>query len=135
MTRHSLHDGAKTILITGHSRGAAIANLIGANYEKKANTTTYTYTFATPNNTAASNVRDYKTIFNIVNADDMIPFMPLSQWGFDKYGVVKSVSVAKRYESNPLSVKEGTWEWFVGRDYNNDSGTQRTLTAFSKPRR
>lgn len=132
LSRYSLNNSPKTILLTGHSRGAAIANLIGANYEVKPDTTTYTYAFATPNNTTAGNVRDYKTIFNIINTDDMIPFMPVSPWGFDKYGVIKEISVEKHYENSLGGAEEGTWEWFVGRDYNNDSGTQRTLNAFAK---
>jgi hypothetical protein len=133
LARHSLAGGgSKAILITGHSRGAAIANLLGAHYENASNYVSYTYTFAAPNPTTSSDAGSYKTIFNIVNKDDIIPYLPLSNWGFKKYGVVKEISVQAHYENHWGGAQKGTWEWLTGRDYNNDGGTQRTLDAFAK---
>ncbi|MCR5737095.1 MAG: cellulose binding domain-containing protein [Eubacterium sp.] len=74
-----------TYWITGHSRGAGIANIIGAYYEDQ-NKEAFTYTFASPNTTLNDNVDDYKTIFNVVNTDDMIPLLPLESWGYSRYG-------------------------------------------------
>ena len=122
----------KSILITGHSRGAAIANILGQMFEDDSAYRTYVYTFATPNNTTAANAGNYKTIFNIVNEDDIIPYLPLSEWGFKNYGITKSISVSKHYENKWFAAQEGTWEWLIGVDYNNDGGTQRTLTSFGK---
>lgn len=99
--------------ITGHSRGAAIANIIGAYYEntgKKA----FTYTFATPNTTLASNAANYRTIFNIVNTDDLVPYMPMGAWGYSRYGRTANRSVADSYEKE--------WENFTDIfDYNPDT--------------
>lgn len=120
----------KCILITGHSRGAAIANIIGKEYEERADFKSFTYTFATPNNTLASNASTYETIFNIVNEDDLIPHLPI--FGFTKYGNNKTISVTKEYENKWWTAEKGTWEWLIGRDYNNDGGTSRTLSCFSK---
>jgi len=48
----------------------------------------YAYTFATPNNTYYSKefVNGYTNIFNIVSKDDIVPSVPLSAWGFGRYG-------------------------------------------------
>lgn len=129
-TRRGL-TGAKNILVTGHSRGAAIANLLGAHFENTANVSSYAYTFAAPNTTTVSNASSYKTIFNIINSDDIIPALPLDQWGFSKYGTVRSISVSANYESTFDTPKVGTFEWLVGEDYNDDGGTQRTISSFA----
>lgn len=124
---------AKTsILITGHSRGAAIANILSQMFEDNTSYRTYGYTFATPNSTTASKASNYKTIFNIVNEDDIIPYLPLSEWNFKNYGITKSISVNEHYENKWLGAEEGTWEWLVGVDYNDDGGTSRTLECFGK---
>ena len=65
-------------LITGHSRGAAVSNLLGAELSKKfgANNV-YTYCFASPNVTS-NNKRRYNesNIYNLVNNDDTVPKQP-----------------------------------------------------------
>ena len=129
--RHGL-TGLKSILVIGHSRGAAIANLVGMHFENEVNFMSYTYTFATPNSTTAPNALDYKTIFNIINSDDIITALPLKEWGFTNYGMTKSISVEAHYENKWGRRQEGTWEWIVGADYNNDGGTARTLRYFTK---
>lgn len=121
----------KIIYVVGHSRGAAIANLLGAKYEADANYKTYVYTFAAPNNTI--NKKTYKTIFNVINTDDLVPYLPLTAWEFTNYGKYKKVSVNDYYEdSNLFGDKEGTFEWLTGHDYNPDGGTNRTLKEFEK---
>jgi hypothetical protein len=121
----------KAIWITGHSRGAAIANLVGAHYEKETNFESFTYTFAAPNTTTSITTDDYKTIFNIVNEDDIIPCLPLESWGFKKYGITKSVSIRNNYEK--IINSKGSWEEFTGiGDYNHDGGIIRTIKEFEK---
>ena len=123
----------KSILITGHSRGAAIANILGKHFEDQSDYRAYTYTFATPNTTTASNAASYQTIFNVNNTDDIIPFMPLEQWGFKKYGVSKNICVEDYYENELGAAEEGSWEWFMGgTDYDNDYNTQNTLNQIKK---
>ncbi len=117
------------ILITGHSRGAAIANILGAHYENDQRYNSYTYTFATPNVTEAANASSYQTIFNVVNYDDIITYLPLESWGFTKYGVTRALSVEEYYENEWGSAEEGTWEWLMnGTDYNDDSLTESTVS-------
>lgn len=126
-------DAKKVIYIMGHSRGAAISNILGKKFEDNSNYESYTYTFACPNSTTSDNASSYSTIYNIVNSDDLIPELPLSNWDFTKYGQTYKISVEEYYEdSNPFGNKKGTFEWLTNVDYNNDGGTNRTLNAFGK---
>ena len=127
-------DAQTSILLTGHSRGAAIANILGQMFTDNTSFKTYAYTFAAPNTTTAKNAATYKNIFNIVNKDDIIPFLPLKEWGFTNYGVTKSISVKEYYSYEPGffgKEKEGAFKWFTGLSYNDDGGTQRTLDCFA----
>ncbi len=79
------------ILVTGHSRGGAVANIVAhmLNTSVGNEVQTYAYTFATPNvgkNAEESLAKD-ANIFNIINPDDFITTVPLEQWGYDKYGI------------------------------------------------
>lgn len=87
------------IWIAGHSRGAGIANIMAANLIDGGKTV-YTYTFAAPNTTTATNSTKYNSIFNIINTDDFVPKLPVSAWGFRRYGIVKSASVESSYSSS-----------------------------------
>ena len=86
-------DTSKTkILLCGHSRGAATANLVGAQLidEEKFATkeNIYTYTFATPNPTSSSKTSNskYDRIFNFVNPEDFVTKVLPAQWGYSRYG-------------------------------------------------
>lgn len=80
-------------LITGHSRGAAVANILGAHLIDedffKADRF-FVYTFASPNVTQEKNVtsQKYNHIWNIVNPEDIVPTVPMrkNKWKFNKYG-------------------------------------------------
>lgn len=81
-------------LITGHSRGGAVANIISyilsveKTYTQKDNV--YGITFASPNvSKNASEKMD--NIYNFVNKDDIITLIPLnikdSPWSYNRYGI------------------------------------------------
>lgn len=94
-----------SVLLVGHSRGGAIANLVAseiddavahsasnADASKSALAdvaATYAYTFASPATTLSSSAHDarYSNIFNIVNPADIMPYLPLQSWGYERYGV------------------------------------------------
>ncbi|QAT41811.1 lipase family protein [Aminipila luticellarii] len=82
-------------LITGHSRGAAVANLLAAELSEgetlAPRTNIYGYTFATPNVAKIDPERYDLNIFNAVNPADIVTEIPLETWGYGKYGVTYSL--------------------------------------------
>lgn len=111
--------------VTGHSRGAAIANIIGAKLADKGEKA-FTYTFASPNTTTDNyHALSYESIFNIVNKDDFVPYLPMNGWGFVRYGRTASCSIAENYERE--------WEKLTKiLDYNpNTIGMNKDLLAIT----
>ena len=79
-----LHDAA--FLVTGFSRGAAVANVLGASLtDRFGDENVFVYTFATPR-TVRGDFASYDNIFNVINPADIITYLPLPQWGFERYG-------------------------------------------------
>lgn len=77
------------LLICGHSRGAAAANLLGMTLDDlRGPERIYTYTFATPN-TYRGTDKDglYTNIFNFINPADVVTEVPLKQMGYHHIGV------------------------------------------------
>lgn len=127
------------VFLNGHSRGAAVANIVAAMLSDSGRYDYCAYTYATPNTTLASNATSYRNIFNIVNKDDMVPYLPLDDWQFGKYGETKPVSVKDKYENHLFGAQEGTWEWLInanrsdtGIDYNANGNKNSTLKKFGK---
>lgn len=91
-------NGDVALLFCGHSRGAAIANLAAAHADEMAGTSeavagaaaqnVYAYTYATPMVTTAAEARDatYDNIHNVLNPSDLVPYVPFSCWGYQRYG-------------------------------------------------
>ena len=98
-------------LVTGHSRGGAVANLLAVDLNNMTfikNATTkkvHAYTFATPNNRKDFNDKAYDNIFNFCFVDDFVTGVPLEKWGYGKSG--------KTY----LAVAEGLS--YVNEDFKN----------------
>lgn len=102
-----------SLLLVGHSRGGAIANLVAAWADDELAQlaadpsgvaaaveagdalgmapcdTVAGYTFASPGctTTAGSSAARYRNIFNVVNPADLVPQLPLASWGYARYGV------------------------------------------------
>lgn len=89
MSRHSLSIQSTEAFVTGHSRGAAVANMAAARLIDRGEFKNITaYTFACPNTTMAesSQSEKYQSIVNIINPQDFICYIPLPQWGYTRYG-------------------------------------------------
>lgn len=112
------------ILLTGHSRGAATANLVAAQLIKDeiyaAKENIYTYAFATPNSTQLSEKdnSEYKRIFNIVNPEDFVTKCMPSAWKYGRYGRTLSLpSKDNSYEyQSYLSAMKPYFSKFKGGD-------------------
>lgn len=82
-------DNRIKLWISGYSRAAGIANLLG---QKLSNgklcpvDDLYVYTFATPNTATAESEWDCPSVFNIVGAFDPVPMIPPVEWGYTRYG-------------------------------------------------
>lgn len=78
------------LLIAGHSRGAAAANILADRlsnrvYSPFQDSPVFAYTFATPNVSRAEMV-SRPNIFNFCFEDDIVTRLPLEKWGYDKAG-------------------------------------------------
>ncbi len=109
----------KTLWITGHSRGAGIANIVGARLDEDYET--FVYTFAAPMTTTISEnvAKSHDSIFNVINSDDIIAEMPLSYWGFRHYGNDVSTSVAENYSNE--------WQSYTSKSYSSNQSKKKEL--------
>ncbi len=76
------------LLICGHSRGAACANLLGLLLdEERGSEDIYVYTFATPTTVRGEVLeRSYPNIFNLINPCDIVTMLPPPTLGFGRAG-------------------------------------------------
>lgn len=109
------------LFITGHSRGAAVADLLASSlnngYKNEFSTpeNMYTYTFATPKST--SRYLQHNNIFNIVNFNDIVAHVP---GGYFKPGIEKAFNVfydVKGYSRNLNKLEDKFSEMWEGEQY------------------
>lgn len=85
-----------TVLVTGHSRGGALANCIGADLEKDRTLKTYTYTFNAMASTNDRSTKACKTVFNLFDTNDYYTDpLPFGQEHFVRYGIDLPVNIAE----------------------------------------
>ncbi|MFR2951249.1 MAG: hypothetical protein ACLTKG_08090 [Collinsella intestinalis] len=86
-----------SVLLVGHSRGGAIANLVAAELDdlraRAGDAAPFgpcMLTRSPPRRPLSPQMRArrrYGNIFNIANPSDIMPYLPLSAWGYERYGV------------------------------------------------
>ncbi len=96
MSSHDDPECEDSVLLTGHSRGAAIANVLGAELEKDGKIRSYTYTFNAMPVTKAKDAASYKTVYNIFDVNDYYT-NPLSFGNeeYRRYGKDISMDISK----------------------------------------
>ena len=78
--------GEIRLWVTGQSRAGAVSNIVAADMtDSGLFSEVFAYTFGTPRTTRVKG--DYKNIFNIMSKDDVVPKVPLPDWGYERYGV------------------------------------------------
>lgn len=85
----STAESGTKFLVTGHSRGGAVANLTAAylmDSMKVPREDVYAYTFAAPAVSVRAAEAGYENIFNITNREDLVTRIPLAKWGYARYG-------------------------------------------------
>lgn len=129
------------ILITGHSRGGAIANLLAADLDAPEDDVSalapssgiYAYTFAAPCATRAADRHDeaFGNIFNVVNEADIVTQLPLSSWGFGRYGSkIILPSTASDDFDDSYAVVQTAYERNTGYALGCDEDALTALSAF-----
>lgn len=82
----TLSDDEPLFFLTGHSRGAAVANLAAQRLTEEGQPV-YCYTFATPATVQKEAITEETPgIFNIISPQDPIPRLPLAAWDYGRYG-------------------------------------------------
>lgn len=108
---------AVELLLVGHSRGGAIANLVAARADDGTfgdGVNVCAYTYASPATTLAEDAGSarYANIFNIANPADIMTHLPLEGWGYARYGVdvalpgVTDADFAARYEKMQVTFEQ-----------------------------
>ena len=100
--------------VTGHSRGAGIANLCAAKLTD-AGKTAFAYTFACPNTTLSADTANYDTIFNVANEDDLVAYLPFNGWGYHRYGRSARLDMNDSMQSR--------WKSMMGETYDHAEST------------
>ena len=133
------------VLITGHSRGASVANILGAELNDGKGDVNgalsperiYDFTFESPTTTLSSSRGDssYDNIFNIVNPEDVITRVPLCEWGYGRYG--RDLVLPSRSNTDGdvykalLSEMNGYFEEFSGETFRGYMAGTLTASAMS----
>lgn len=115
MAKYVDREATPVFWLSGHSRGAAIANIL-ASYYVDENRIVYAYTYASPSTTAntEASAEKYDCIFNLVNGDDLVPMLPMPEWGFTRYGRTESIKASSVTSADRRSILGST-------DYNYPS--------------
>ena len=94
------------LLITGHSRGGGIANILGAHFERETSVRSYTYTFSAMNVTDDAHAADCQTVFNLFDSDDLfVNALPFGSEPFCRYGTDLTLSVSDSAEAQAAAAK------------------------------
>lgn len=135
-TQHAMDLKNTSVYVVGHSRGGAIANLIGAQLDLVAKQGAlglsadkiFTYTYATPNTTSDETASSelYQNIYNIINPEDLITMVPFTQWGYQRYGIDKvlysSSFISKEEYQARYTLMNTVFKQLNGYDYINMEG-------------
>ena len=152
ITKLQNYSGDIIFFVTGHSRGAAVANLFAADLNRNAapfeskKENVFCYTFATPNNTTDSSKgsKNYNNIFNFCFEDDFVPQVPLEKWGYGKYGRTFKETAEALFNRNSTFANKmdnyikstelfnGNWSFLWRKPEFNFAATNKVLQDFHK---
>ena len=129
------------VLVTGHSRGGAIANLLAARLDNLDGSpqqlaparNVFAYTFAAPcaTKTPDRQAASYGNVFNIVNESDIVPQLPLSIWGYGRYGTnVVLPDASSATFAATLDDMQDAYRRNTGTEYRSNEGALASLVSF-----
>lgn len=82
ISSHKRNGAEQRILFTGHSRGGAIANILGSRYSD----VSIAYTYSSPNTTKISDAGKFTNIYNFLDSNDWVARLPLYRMGYLRFG-------------------------------------------------
>ncbi|SHK65075.1 leucine-rich repeat protein [Hespellia stercorisuis] len=113
--KHNTSNGKK-VWVTGHSRGAAVANLVAAALNPiYGGTNVFAYTYATPRTTGnPQKGSSYNNIRNYLNPGDFVTEVALEQWGFERHGqdITLDQEVSSTMQENFLNLANSAYGGF-----------------------
>ncbi|MBE5774017.1 MAG: hypothetical protein E7337_08795 [Clostridiales bacterium] len=118
LTNYPVDD--RIVLVTGHSRGGAVANIVAAKLlqnDMVPENQLFAYTYACPNVST-----NYDTSLNIHNFNitgDMVPEVPLAKWGYGCHGT-----------THDIIAPEGLYKNLTGKEYAGASVSTMYQDAF-----
>lgn len=86
---HKLSPQSTVVKLAGHSRGAAVSNICAKRLiDREQFKSISAYNFACPATTkdAEAQSAQYRNIYNIINPEDFICYIPLTVWDYKRYG-------------------------------------------------
>lgn len=130
------------ILVTGHSLGAAIANLLAAELSETMGVeNVYAYTFGTPNvltETLEPDAIPYTNIYNILNTNDVVTYVPFSFWipvanFWSRHGIDISLNMpySEEEETDFWGLKSHSMAVYMAWMEDNPNMTHETILAES----
>lgn len=129
VVEHKIDYNDACLFITGHSRGAAVANIVAADISRAKFFPTervFAYTFAAPNVTTAQDASSatYNYIWNIVSGEDVVPAVPFDRgnWQYRKWGRTRVFvnywnTDASLFIDDRMPRMNEVFKMLVGRDY------------------
>jgi len=147
--------GNVKLWMAGYSRGGATTNIaaglldnkldkgqtIFSNGAKLTHNDLFAYTFEAPQgaNVYSKTVKAptdkiYNNIFNIVNPNDLVPKVAMSEWGFTRFGIDKYITTKfynpERYGDN-RNVYKALWTNDNGKQWENYKGDDLTVRGIT----
>lgn len=114
LVNYGLTDQAVTYLVTGYSRGGAVANIVAQRLIEQNSGTVRAYTFASPHTTTRANAAQYAGIYNLIREEDFFTYVPLTEWGYRRYGT--DISLTSTRTATPDHV-QSVFRDVTGSDY------------------
>ena len=107
--KKAVADGKAAIWFQGFSRGGAVANLTAKRcIDDYSKASVFAYCIAAPQGGISSEERsdrDYRSIHNVINVNDLVPYVAPSFMGFKRYGVDHYVGDSSINEKDLLNGK------------------------------
>ncbi|WP_251212881.1 lipase family protein [Adlercreutzia murintestinalis] len=118
LVHHGINMSEARVWIVGHSRGAAVANLVAAFLCESGEFSpdhVFAYAFATPGVTRRkdADAAVFGGIFNVIDPVDYVPRLPLESWGFRRFGATYTLPTPCAGDDAPDGFEQASQRLFM----------------------